>query len=628
WTIPLAIVLSALYYPLRTSVDTYRIGFLLIVAVVYTIPWDSYLIRSHVWTYPPDAILGPKFLDIPAEELFFFIIQTHITSVIYLILSKTVLHVTLLSESHNKRRQSSARIRAIGLTICYSGIALGIWLVWTSIGGDDQGGLYLGLILVWSFPVLTFLWHVASSHIIALPLYTTGLPIIIPTLFLWVVDTLALHRGTWVIESGTKHEWHLWMNLDFEEALFFVLTNIQVTFGQIAFDKCYNLVLAHNITNPSDVRSLSLSKPVTWLYLIKQAISPEMTRNIHGAIDRLIKAQGVLKGKSRSFSIASSVFEGTLRVDLINLYAFCRVMDDIFHSLSTSERLDQVRSWIESTFSTPQRSRDSSSLTSTNPDWLSMLSPAAQSAFAGLPHYPELKRPLLELLNGFEMDCAFSTAGKSVAGPDTQPKHPSLSFEAGVIKVDDDLLLYSYRVAGTIAEMCVALAYRHSTLPACQASLRSKEEPPKDVVDAAVEMGIALQLINIARDIEVDLQIEAKDGGPRVYIPHTWREQYNRKTIRPQDAISMHRKRLLQMAFRRYEQARSAMGQLPTEGGARRGMHVAVESYVQIGRELCAKMRLTSGLEGKQDGKVRRASVPLWKRVWVVWWTSLRAEPF
>lgn len=54
---------------------------------------DSHLIRTGIWctsptfgsfiglpstAYPPDAIIGPTLFSIPAEELFFFVIQTYI----------------------------------------------------------------------------------------------------------------------------------------------------------------------------------------------------------------------------------------------------------------------------------------------------------------------------------------------------------------------------------------------------------------------------------------------------------------------------------------------------------------------------------------------------------------------
>lgn len=56
----------------------------------------------------------------------------------------------------------------------------------------------------------------AYQFIIGLPLTSTLLPIALPTVYLWVVDTLALKRGTWVIEHGTKMGKHLWPGLEIE----------------------------------------------------------------------------------------------------------------------------------------------------------------------------------------------------------------------------------------------------------------------------------------------------------------------------------------------------------------------------------------------------------------------------
>lgn len=96
--------------PLLTRLDLYKIGFLITVAFLYTIPWYAcfHMLASHVLTastgiltsfgqeygvgcslqqattcspppaYPPDAIIGPTLFSIPAEELFFFVIQTYI----------------------------------------------------------------------------------------------------------------------------------------------------------------------------------------------------------------------------------------------------------------------------------------------------------------------------------------------------------------------------------------------------------------------------------------------------------------------------------------------------------------------------------------------------------------------
>lgn len=56
----------------------------------------------------------------------------------------------------------------------------------------------------------------SHQFILSLPWTTTVLPIALPTLYLWIVDTFALKRGTWVIEAGTKYGIHLWDGLEIE----------------------------------------------------------------------------------------------------------------------------------------------------------------------------------------------------------------------------------------------------------------------------------------------------------------------------------------------------------------------------------------------------------------------------
>ena len=64
--------------------------------------------------------------------------------------------------------------------------------------------------------ILIHLRSLAYQLIMELPLSNTLLPVALPTFYLWIVDTLALRRGTWVIEYGTKLGWHLWNGLEIE----------------------------------------------------------------------------------------------------------------------------------------------------------------------------------------------------------------------------------------------------------------------------------------------------------------------------------------------------------------------------------------------------------------------------
>lgn len=105
-------------------------------------------------------------------------------------------------------------------------------------GSDD--GIYRGARdlhgidsdLGWPDPIYAMVWSIVRDScerqeayfgrnlsygfIVRLPLSHTLLSIAVPTVYLWVVDTLALKRGTWVIESGTKFGVHFWPGLDIE----------------------------------------------------------------------------------------------------------------------------------------------------------------------------------------------------------------------------------------------------------------------------------------------------------------------------------------------------------------------------------------------------------------------------
>lgn len=154
FTVPPAALLTVLYQPLWTRLGWYRVLFLITIAVTSTIPWDSYLIRSKVWTYPPNVIIGPRLFNIPAEECFFFVIQTYITSLIYLILSIPTFHPVYLRGT--KLLHDGKRLRQwrwIGTGVILMATISGIVLVLK--GGK---GLYLGLILAWAGPFILLLW--------------------------------------------------------------------------------------------------------------------------------------------------------------------------------------------------------------------------------------------------------------------------------------------------------------------------------------------------------------------------------------------------------------------------------------------------------------------------------------
>jgi 15-cis-phytoene synthase/lycopene beta-cyclase len=214
--------------------------------------------------------------------------------------------------------------------------------------------------------------------------------------------------------------------------------------------------------------------------------------------------------------------------------------------------------------------------------------PSTQSAMVHLPIHLLSFGPLYDLMEGFITDIDFHAE-----------KLPS-ELRFFPIQTEHDLKLYSARVAGTVAELCLELVFHHS-------HSNTKDKLREHLMRSGGRMGIALQYVNISRDITTDANIG------RVYLPTTWIREEN---LTPLDVlenpeglvIERLRQRLLAEAFKTYREARSALEQLPLD--CRASLRVAVESYMEIGRVLSEKGCVVK--EGK-------ASVPKLRRLRVAW---------
>jgi phytoene synthase len=172
-------------------------------------------------------------------------------------------------------------------------------------------------------------------------------------------------------------------------------------------------------------------------------------------------AKKIAKKSNSSFYYAFNLLPQEKRDAMNTVYAFCRQTDDIVDMGSETSDLkyEKLRKWrIEL-----EKSLDGFS----NYQILNKLASTIQKFNIPL-------EPFFELLIGMEMDLQ---------------KNRYLTFE--------DLQLYCYRVASTVGLMCIEIfGYKH-------ASTR----------DFAVNLGIALQLTNILRDVKKDA-----DKG-RIYLP-------------------------------------------------------------------------------------------------------------
>lgn len=279
-------------------------------------------------------------------------------------------------------------------------------------------------------------------------------------------------------------------------------------------------------------------------------------------------------------------------------YSFCRVADDLVDNADSkscaeawisklSQFLNQAYATHNSVHKTEVDAKAESISSISNEFPLS-----SRSALLLLPTSLISSKPLYDLLCGFKTDLEFpSLNSRFVKNAKNFP-----------IKDDADLELYASHVAGTVAELCLELVFHHSPTTA-KISRKEREL----MVHAGGRMGIALQYVNIARDVATDAAIG------RVYIPTSWLEE---EGLSPQDVIEMPkgakierlRTKLLSKAFVVYEEARGAMAYLPQE--ARAPMRVAVESYMEIGRVLSEKDYKT---------KAGKATVPKLRRIRVAW---------
>ncbi|KAL9114306.1 MAG: hypothetical protein Q9227_001728 [Pyrenula ochraceoflavens] len=246
-------------------------------------------------------------------------------------------------------------------------------------------------------------------------------------------------------------------------------------------------------------------------------------------------------------------------------------------------------------------------------DVLAPFPPRSRSILLLLPVYRLPRKPLDDLLAGFETDLEFSKSSNSSGG------FPIATFE--------DLQVYGYQVASTVGELCLHLAYYHHA-PVSERVADSEKttltSTKNRCLEAGRHMGQVLQYINIVRDVTID----AKIG--RCYLPTTWLAE---QKLGPQDVVSSYgaakgvldvRQRLLKTALTLYRENVSAIEELPR--GARDGIRVAVESYLEIGRVLSRKFQEDNGvsmveqLEMEiQHGRKRRATVPRLRRLLIAW---------
>jgi lycopene cyclase domain-containing protein len=192
-----------------------------LIAVLYTTPWDNYLVATKVWWYDPDLVTGLTLGWVPIEEYTFFIVQPILGGLWLWFLARRLPE----PKKANGLRSGLRWQLTLG--------AFGVWVtaVLILITGWEPG-TYLALELSWALlPIMLQLSF--GADILWRYRRVVFLSLIPLTLYLSAADALAINYGTWTISPSQSLDILLGGILPVEEFVFFLLTNVLVTFGLV-----------------------------------------------------------------------------------------------------------------------------------------------------------------------------------------------------------------------------------------------------------------------------------------------------------------------------------------------------------------------------------------------------------
>jgi phytoene synthase len=279
----------------------------------------------------------------------------------------------------------------------------------------------------------------------------------------------------------------------------------------------------------------------------------------------LAACRALLRSGSHSFHLASKLLPPRVAEAATALYAFCRLADDAIDIGCTDSRaaLAQLQAQLDRVYAGRP------------------LPQPVERLLTWLVEEYAIPRTLLDaVLDGF----AWDSAGR---------RYQTIT----------ELNAYAARVAGSVGALMTLLM-----------GVRSHA-----VLARACELGVAMQLTNIARDVGQD----ARAG--RVYLPIEWLSAAgidpDRWLAEPQfsPALGAIIERLLRVADELYARATNGISGLPV--GCRPGIHAARLLYADIGNDLRRHGR---------DPIARRAHVALGRKLQLLGlslWAAMRPAP-
>ncbi|MEU9130140.1 lycopene cyclase domain-containing protein [Kitasatospora sp. NPDC048540] len=227
----------------RLRMAAWITALLVVAALVWTPPWDSWIIRHGVWSYPPDGVLA-TWGRVPFEEYLFMAGQTVLIGLwsIVCLLEAAPPRVFIIGSRAGPRLPDGGGpplyIRRLGgvlhgaRTIRGPGrrtVFCALWLSAAALGSiaaADTRLTYLGALLVWFGPLLALQAGVGAD-LMADRRRLRALMVVPVWLYLCVIDRVAIAAGTWRLSPERTTGLRL-LGLPVEEAIFFAVTCLLV----------------------------------------------------------------------------------------------------------------------------------------------------------------------------------------------------------------------------------------------------------------------------------------------------------------------------------------------------------------------------------------------------------------
>jgi phytoene synthase len=256
-----------------------------------------------------------------------------------------------------------------------------------------------------------------------------------------------------------------------------------------------------------------------------------------------------MKQSGKTFYFASLWLSKRVREDVAIAYSFCRAVDDLADQhppdVARNENLTSIFTALSS---------DTNQQTELQP------------ICSLIKRFPSIKEPLAALVRACQEDDGST-----------------------IINSSQDLERYSLGVAGNVGRIL---------LPILGGSVREGET-------AAINLGIAMQLTNIARDVLTDLKIG------RVYLPTQWLDGVDLRFLTVAEAASDPKvikavRRLLQFADSFYTSGIAGLCHINSR--ERYAIHVGAECYRSIGSLVIKDGRLVERAIVPLTGKIKIAA--------------------